>query len=240
MKILTLTLLALFNIYAQSIDLENIKADSVKDFLTTHEELSQLEPSCTGIEYNFGEPLEPVCDDFTIEGKIFTNEDFRFHTKTYILNFTKEDFFNGLTTFAPSEIWSGTSKFQAKYNMETTDINYASDESTIKINDIVFLDLKVILIKKLITKNIPVGFVVKNLDREKGIVAFSYLKQNESKGVQYLKVKDIEGGMVEIKHDTRYLSGKSFRDKHLYGRFHEKLMDDFYENLETLIQSKKE
>lgn len=222
-------------------DLESIPADSVKDFLTTNDEQAQLEPSCTGIEYNFGELLEPVCDDFTVEGKTFTNEDFRFHTKTYILNFTKEDFFNSLTTFSPSEIWNGTSKFQAKYNMESTDINYSGDEAiTVQVNDIIFLDLKVILIKKLITKNIPVGFVVKNLDREKGIVAFSYLKQNESKGVQYLKIKDIPGGMVEIKHDTRYLSGKSFRDKHLYGRFHEKLIDDFYENLETLIQSKKE
>lgn len=241
MKIFTLSLLTLFNLYAQSIELENIKENSVKNFLSANNDLSKLEASCTGIEFNFGEALEPYCESFELEGKTFTNDDFRYHVKTYILNFTKEDFFKALTTYSPSELWQGSSKFQAKYNTDTTEINYSQEEnSTVKINDIIFLDLNVVLIKKIIQKHIPVGFMVKNLDPEHGIVSFSYLKQNESKGVQYLNVKDLADGKVQIKHETRYLSGKRFRDKHLYAPFHEKLMDDFYVNLEGLILKKKE
>jgi hypothetical protein len=85
---------------------------------------------------------------------------------------------------------------------------------------------------------IPVGFKIINLNREKGILEFSYLRNNKSKGVQQLIVEE-NGDKVKLTHSTRFLSGNHFRDNKLYGNFHEVLMDEFYDRLELTILNNK-
>jgi hypothetical protein len=204
-------------------------SDKVLNLVKSIKSLKDAKPSCTTFD---------ECSAFEVEDEIFLNEDYKYHTKSYFLDVSKDDVINTLTSLHPKEIWSGDSQFQMAYNPEDESISYTDTKrGGVKIGEILFLELKIRL-KKLKMLKIPVGFKIINLNREKGILEFSYLRNNKSKGVQQLIVEE-NGDKVKLTHSTRFLSGNHFRDNKLYGNFHEVLMDEFYDRLELTILNNK-
>lgn len=223
---------------AQSIDFERLDSPSVQLFLKSRSTAKSFEPSCHKIEYNAdNEIIFPTCKKFKFKSKVYKNTDYRLHQKDYRLKVSKHQFFETLLNSSPNHIWNSKSQFQLKINELTDTIHYKSDSyiEPVKIGDNIFLNLNIGILKNLIHQQIPVAFQVVNLDEHNGIVAFSYLIDNESKGIQYLKITEVNQSEINITHYTRYLSGRGFRDRVLYEYFHEKMTDDFYYSLEKLI-----
>src|SRR5690606_30810577 len=86
-----------------------------------------------------------------------------------------------------------------------------------------------------IKAKMPVSFKIIKIDRNEGVLAFSYTTTNTSKGIQHLSVHNLDEKNISVIHTSRYLSGANFRDKKLYAPFHEQFTDDFYKGLEESI-----
>lgn len=149
----------------------------------------------------------------------------------------KDELFSSLINDHPKEIWHGNSNFQMLYRPDSQEVFYRdSKDLRLNVGDIVFLEL----IPKVafLAARIPVAFKIVNLDEKSGTLAFSYLTNNKSKGIQQLAVKNTQDG-IHIVHTSRYLSGSKFRDKHVYEPFHVQFTDQFYINMEETISKKK-
>lgn len=154
----------------------------------------------------------------------------RYHSKTYVLKGDARSAFAKLISLRPNQIWDGSSRFEMEYDPESNRFIGKNEElPEVKEGQVFFLELDITLGLK-----IPVAFKVVDLDEEKLSLSFSYLKQNKSNGIQRITFhqKDNETHVV---HETRFRSSSKFRDKNLYGRFHEILLDDFYEGFKKKL-----
>jgi hypothetical protein len=166
-------------------------------------DMTELTPSCANFE---------ACSDM------------RYHSKTYVLKGEAQRAFEKLISLKPNQIWDGSSRFEMAYDPESGRYIGKNEElPDVKVGQVFFLELDIALGLK-----IPVAFKVVDLDQEKLSLSFSYLKQNKSNGIQRITFHQ-KNDEIHIVHETRFRSSSKFRDKNLYGRFHEILLDDFYE-----------
>lgn len=150
---------------------------------------------------------------------------------------SKRELFNTLTTEHPKNIWTGNANFQMLYRPSSQEVFYKdSEDVTVEVGDMIFLELipKAAFLKA----KVPVGFQIITLDESRGMLTFSYLTNNKSKGVQQLNVSEDQGS-VEIVHTSRYRSGSNFRDNHVYEPFHVQFTDNFYVNIEDVVKKKR-
>lgn len=197
---------------------------TVLSFIDKYPVSAENRPSCLSL-YS--------CSSFEYHNKQYTNADYKLHIKNYQLPINTHDFFELMTTLHPREIWRGNSVFQLLYRASTNQsFHKNSPDLKIEIGDTIYLEL----IPRLgfLSSKIPVVFQIIEIDESSGVIAFSYLEQNKSKGIQQLNIaNDIDG--TQIIHTTRYLSGNHLRDNHIYEPFHVQFTDDFYQNIEMLI-----
>lgn len=233
MKTILLAILALSSLSGQAQTLNSQTADSlskpVKSFIKQNPDMSAYQASCLGLNY---------CRSFSYKGKKYFNRDYIKHSKTYELSITQKELFSTLLNDHPKEIWNGDSKFQLLYRPSTQEVFGAKSQALkLELGDIVILEL--IIKMNMLQVKIPVAFKIIELDEKEGLLTFSYLTNNKSKGIQQLSLKGSSSGKISLTHTTRYLSGNSLRDKHIYQPFHVKMTDDFYRRLETHIKKKK-
>lgn len=173
---------------------------------------------------------------FTHKKDEYSNDDYMRHIKKYSMPVSKRELFNTLINEHPNKIWAGNSNFQMLYRPSSQEVFYQDSDLRLELGDIVFLELipKLAMLKA----KIPVGFKITALDEDKGQLTFSYLKDNKSKGVQQLDVVEMDDG-IQIVHTSRYRSGSSFRDNHIYEPFHVQFTDQFYVNMEEQIKKKR-
>lgn len=198
---------------------------SINKRLTEYPDLTQYQASCESLF---------KCHDFTQENIKYTNKDFYTHVKAYKLNISKDQLFDALETNHPKNLWNGNADFQLMYRPSTKEeFRKNVNGLRIEIGDIIFLEL----IPKLgpIKAKMPVSFKIVEMNRDEGVLAFSYTTTNTSKGIQHLSVHALDENHVSVIHTSRYLSGSKFRDQKLYAPFHEQFTDGFYINLEELI-----
>ncbi len=164
------------------------------------------------------------------EGKEVDPKNIKYHVKDYIFGKSCEMIKQKMFALSPQELWRGTSKFDLIYRQDRQELfDKTQKESPIE-GDIIFLNLQLKFDLLLgFGKKIPVAFRLIDFDQNKDVLSFSYLQNNQTKGMQ--KVSFISSyqklDMCRVRHETKYWSGKKLRDK-LYGPQHEKLMDDFY------------
>jgi hypothetical protein len=194
---------------AQEITMPKV-ADTVQGFLDTHgHDMNELVPSCPNFE---------ACDGMS------------YHIKSYTFKGNAEEAFNLLLSLSPHEIWEGTSRFEMVYD-PATKMFLGKDQElpAVALGQVYFLELDII--KKM---QIPVAFKVVELNKTKKTLSFSYLKQNKSQGIQRITFEQ-DGTNFKIHHETHYKSDSKFRDKHLYGFFHTRLLDDVWESFEKRL-----
>ncbi len=205
-KILTLCAAALFTIptFAQEMAMPQV-ADTVQEFLDINgHDMSQLVPSCKTFD---------ACSHMN------------YHSKTYTFKGNAQAAFEKLIAMGPLEIWKSSSRFEMEYDPESKSFLGKNHElPPIKRGQVFFLELDIV--KKM---QIPVAFEVVELDASMRTVTFSYLKQNKSNGSQRITFHQA-GEDMKIVHETHYKSESRFRDKHLYGYFHTRLLDDVWED----------
>ncbi len=192
------------------------------------------------------ESLAPSCeciDDCPVifkDGTEIENEKLREHKKKYSLEISKDKFFNAFNDFHPSQIWTKDSKFELAYRMSTDELFGVNDkEYRVMEGDILFLSLKIKMKRLLSLKlmEIPVAFKIMKVDPNNNEISFSYIKENETKGMQHLSISEKSDDTIEIVHLTRFTSRKNIRDS-LYPAFHHNLINDFYKTIERLYITK--
>jgi hypothetical protein len=178
-------------------------AESVQGFLDTND-MSVLTPSCANFD---------ACSQMN------------YHVKTYTFKGDAQNAFNLLISLKPNEIWDGSSRFEMEYDPASKAyIGKDNELPEVSMGQVFFLELDIT--KKM---QIPVAFKVVELDPTQKTLSFSYLKQNKSNGIQRITFAQ-DGENFKVVHETRYKSESKFRDKHLYGFFHTRLLDDVWES----------
>ena len=203
----------------------NEVSKSVQKKVMEFPDFSKYEASCKSL-YD--------CMSFDTEKDSFSNSDYHTHVKAYKLNLSKDQLFDALENSHPKDLWQNATNFQMLYRANENKVFYKTSENiTVHKDDFITLELT----PKLgpIKAKMPVSFQILEINREKGILAFSYLTNNVSKGIQQLDVHALDDAHVAITHTSRYLSGNKFRDNKMYVPFHEQFTDGFYIDLEALI-----
>ncbi len=213
--------------FAQNIDMEKL-SKPVRKFIEASPDATSYRPSCSELE---------KCINFQHKKNFYSNKDYYRHVKDYKMNISKRELFQTLTTEHPKNIWTDNANFQMLYRPSSQEVFYKDSEGiTVEVGDMIFLELipKAAFLKA----KVPVGFQIITLDESKGMLTFSYLTDNKSKGVQQLNVSENQGH-VEIVHTSRYRSGSNFRDNHVYEPFHVQFTDNFYINIEKVVKKKR-
>lgn len=198
---------------------------SVRKFLRKHPDLSSLRASCTSFE---------DCMAFEYNGKFYTQQDYESHVKEYPLEVSKGDLLNTFLNAAPGELWVGDCQFQLSYNHSSGKLAYQDDErGKLQEGELILVEIRIKLGNMLPVKR-ATAFEILSIDPETGDVSFSYTAGMRSKGIQCISVRE-NGEHCIVTHTTKYLSGSEFRDKTLYVKHHEKLLEGFYSQLESLV-----
>lgn len=154
------------------------------------------------------------------------------HSLDKDLKVSSAKFIDAITTTPPKELWNDSSSYEMTYDRNTGKIYSKSDVHPPIAKGMVF----VLRLKLAPLIFIPVAFEIVELNPAQGRFAFSYVIQNKSQGIQRLSFNDTATGS-HVLHETRYLSGADFRDRHLYVPFHEKLVSEFYEVMDKRLRA---
>ena len=191
-----------FNTLAQDINSFNV-SDTVREFIRENGlDARKFQESCPSFE---------ACSHMN------------YHVKTYKFEGDAQIAFDKLASLKPNELWNGSSRFQLEYDPTSNMfLDKDSELPDVKPGQVYFLELDIT--KKL---KIPVAFKVVEMNPETRTLAFSYLKQNKSNGIQRIRLEQ-EGEKFKIIHETHFKSDSVLRDKLLYGPFHTKLLNNFW------------
>lgn len=203
---LTLSLPAL----AQDIQALNV-SETVRGFISEHGlDVKKLQASCVSFD---------ACSHMN------------HHIKTYTFEGDAQLAFEKLVSLKPNELWNGSSRFQLEYDPDSNSfLDKDRELPDVKQGQIYFLELDITKKKK-----IPVAFEVVELNAETRTLAFSYLKQNKSKGIQRIRFEQ-EGKNFNIIHESHFKSDSFLRDKLLYGPFHTMILNDFWGAFEKRLE----
>jgi hypothetical protein len=86
--------------------------------------------------------------------------------------------------------------------------------------------------------HLPVAFEITNIDPEKLMIEFSYLRGGKALGKQVIQFAETDEGFTKINHQSFVKSESKLRDKYLYPYFHNKLINEFHFNMKRYITSK--
>lgn len=212
MKLLGLVLLTTLTTmptWAQEMAMPQV-SESVQKFIETNgSDTSKYSASCASFD---------ACSDMN------------YQVDTYTFKGDAQRAFDLLISLKPYEIWDGSSRFEMEFDpSQKMFLGKHQNLPDIKEGQIFFLELDIT--KKM---QIPVAFQVVELDSKRKTVSFSYLKQNKSKGIQRITFVQ-DGESFNIVHETHFKSDSKFRDKHLYGFFHTRLLNDAWKSFEKRL-----
>jgi len=204
----------------KAIDLSKIKHRKVKNYI--------LEQQKQNIEY-FSD----------LEASVHQNDDltgFLISEKSYVIQQKKEIVWKNYRHSCQTDVWDiKRVSFSVLYSRDSQSIVYADqDFFGLAEGQIYYLNLKVLNG----FYNLPVAFEVINVDTENNFFEFSYLKGGKAQGKQTIQFVDTEEGYTEVIHKSFVKSNSKIRDKYIYPFFHNKIINEFHNNMRKLIMEK--
>jgi hypothetical protein len=83
-------------------------------------------------------------------------------------------------------------------------------------------------------KNMATAFEIITVDKEKGIIEFSYIEDNTTHGKQQMNFEQTAEGFTKIIHRSYFKSGSPIRDRYFYPYFHTRLINAYHRNMKKL------
>lgn len=156
---------------------------------------------------------------------------------TFFLNASLQDVWQGYLSIDPSKLWNNRNMSKGlMLQKHPAKIFYNEDSSAyIETEQVYFLNLK--LLSGIY--NIAVAFEIISIDTVERVIAFSYVKGNQSLGVQQIKFITVDDNSTKIIHTSYFKSNSHFRDTWLYPLFHKKITKNFHKNIRRLLISEK-
>ncbi|MDZ4667479.1 MAG: hypothetical protein SGJ00_06310 [bacterium] len=152
---------------------------------------------------------------------------------TFFLNGNLQDIWQSHLLVNPSKLWNNRrSSLGLMLQKFPANIFYNRDSlANTDTGQVYFLNLK--LLSGIF--NLPVAFEIISIDAREKIIEFSYIKGNQSLGVQQIKFIALDDKHTKILHISYFKSKSNFRDKYLYPFFHKKFIKDFHRNMKKLL-----
>lgn len=149
--------------------------------------------------------------------------------KKYLIKKAYSDVWGTYIKTSPSESWEGRRfSFGMMISPPFDHIVYGGRNFIgLNVGQIVYLELKFL---KGIYRS-AMAFEIINVDEEEGLIEFSYLKGNNTEGMQQLKFSSTPEGYTQIVHKSFYTSSSGFYVKVLYPYFHKRVINEFHRKL---------
>ena len=213
--IMVLAFSASGQLYLSEVNFDMIEEDAVVDYL-----LRQIDNNV-----NVFTKVEPsLTPDSNTEG-------FMFHEKEYVLEDSLENIWQHYIHTNPAEAWNTSSiNFGFMFSRRDTTMVYPyQNVELVEAGQIIYLNLNLWKIK-----NIATAFEITVVDKEKGIIEFSYIKDNVTLGKQQVCFEQTNEGHTKILHRSYFKSKSNIRDRYLYPYFHTRLTNAYHRNMKRL------
>ncbi len=153
--------------------------------------------------------------------------------KSYLIKQPVELVWDNYYSANITEVWDmNRVSFGLLYSREMNSVFYADQEFYgFKKGQIYYLNLKILNG----IYNLPVAFEVIKVAPESKLIEFSYLKGGKAQGKQMIQMFETAEGYTKILHKSYVKSNSKIRDKYLYPFFHNKIINEFHNNLKRLI-----
>ena len=201
----------------RSIDLAQVKHRKVKNYILQQQnkEIEFFSDLETSVKRN---------DDLTS----YLN-----YEKSYIIKMRKEIVWSNYLQSCQTDVWDiKRVSFSVLFSRDSQSIVYADqDFFGLAEGQIYYLNLKVLNG----FYNLPVAFEVIDVDTENMRFEFSYLKGGKAQGKQTIQFLDMEEGYTKVIHQSFVKSNSKIRDKYIYPFFHNKIINEFHNNMKRMI-----
>lgn len=158
---------------------------------------------------------------------------FQTHRRIYVVAAPPAEVWEAYASAAPLAAWgTALTRFGVAWDPVSARLYTSGDASvpSFAVHQIYVLEVRVAGFLR-----IPAAFEITRLDPRERRIEFVYLEDNVSNGLQRLYftgLRDAEGrAFTMIEHVTWYRSGRAFRDRRLYARFHARIIDAFHESI---------
>ncbi len=159
---------------------------------------------------------------------------YAFNEREYIVKDSLNKVWSHYVNTNPAEAWNARKfNFALLFSKNQNEIFYPNQQvGQVEIGQIVYLNLNVLIgVKKLCA-----AFEITCVDKEKGIIEFSYLKDNITHGKQQLHFVETPKGYTKIVHCSYFKSKSRLRDHFLYPYFHNRLTNTYHRNMKKLYE----
>lgn len=160
---------------------------------------------------------------------------FCFHEREYIVKDSLSKVWSHYIYTSPVDAWNvGKMNFGMLFSKQENELVYANDEvEKIETGQVVYLNLNLLKIKKLATV-----FEIIQVNKQKGIIEFSYVEDNLTHGKQQLNFEETAKGYTKIVHRSYFKSKSVLRDHFLYPYFHTRMTNTYHRNMKKMYKSK--
>ncbi len=173
---------------------------------------------------NFNE-MHPVC---------YSSPDsshFRTFIKSQLIKQNINIVWGNLTQLSPKEEFDGRIvKFGLLYSKRYNNILYRNEAKPgLEEGQILFFNLRVLSG----IKNLAVALEVTHLDNDHKTVEYCYVDHGNTKGTQQIFLTTTPEGYTEITQLTRYKCNSRFRNNRIYDFFHERIVNELFNNIQN-------
>lgn len=164
-----------------------------------------------------------------------STEGFKFHEREYVVKDSLNKVWEHYVFTNPGVAWNvGKMNFAMLFSKNENHLIYKNEDvEKIETGQIVYLNLNLLKIKNLAT-----AFEIIKVDKESGVIEFSYVEDNATKGKQQLNFIQTAKGNTKIIHRSFFKSESVLRDHFLYPYFHTRMTNTYHRNMKRMYKSK--
>jgi len=162
---------------------------------------------------------------------------FQYHQRVYLVETDIQTAWNTYVNVDPTNSWKGPLNTYRQSYSTSKNTSYTPKDTLFpnaELGMVYELNIKVASLR-----NIGVTFQITELDKKNRIIEFTYGKDNKSHGKQQIEFKS-DGANTLITHSTYFKSKSKFRGKHLYPKYHEQCLDEYHNNIMTIVTKQKQ
>ena len=162
-----------------------------------------------------------------------STDGFLFHEREYVVKDSLHKVWHHYIHTNPGDAWNaGKMNFGMMFSKKKNELVYPNDEvEQIEEGQLVYLNLNLLKIK-----NIATAFEIITVDNKDGIIEFSYVEDNMTRGKQQLNFMETPTGKTKIIHRSFFRSKSKLRDHFLYPYFHTRMTNAYHRNMKKLYK----
>lgn len=217
--VLLLTFNSKAQMYLADVEFEKITEEAVEEFL--HRQIEN--------DISTFSDVKPTLESTS------STDGFKFHEREYMVKDSLNKVWTHYLYTDPGVAWNvGKMNFAMLFSKNENNLIYKNEDvEKIEIGQIVYLNLNLMKIK-----NIATAFEIIKVDKDSGVIEFSYVEDNATSGKQQLNFVQTAKGNTKIIHRSYFKSESVLRDLFLYPYFHTRMTNTYHRNMKKMYKRK--